>query len=198
MGKEKNQTSSEFFIEQIKTTKTIIQTFSKTAKFSPTMLINSLLSLVVLPFESAKATNGEKIFPGGYKDLEKKLGFSPVIFQPIKSCDGNNVIYSNKTIYSYINKFRNGIAHQNLSVFVDEEKVVYITIYNKYTNVKCQKCKIKNCVQKGLQYSKSGIVDFKITVTVPQLQKLALYIADSYLKAIEGNKAISVSVGKKQ
>ena len=68
MGKEKNENSSEFFIEQIKTTKKIIHTFSKNDEFSPTMLINSLLSLVVLPFESAKITNGEKIFPGGYKD----------------------------------------------------------------------------------------------------------------------------------
>ena len=95
--------------------------------------------------------------------------------------------YSYKTIYSYINKFRNGIAHQNLNVFVNEDKVVYITIYNKHTNIKCQKCKIKKCVEKGLQYNKSGIVDFKITVTVSQLQKLALYIADSYLKAIDKN-----------
>ena len=186
MGKEKIENSSEFFIEQIKTTKKIIHTFSKTDEFSPTMLINSLLSLVVLPFESAKVTNGEKIFPGGYKDLEKKLSFSPVIFQPIKSCDENNITYSNKTIYSYINKFRNGIAHQNLNVLVDEDKVIYITIYNKYTNTKCKKCKQKTCLEKGLQYNKSGIVDFKITVTVSQLQKLALYIADSYLKAIDG------------
>ena len=41
-------------------------------------------------------------------------------------------------------------------------------------------------LKKGLQYNRNGIIDFEITVTVEQLQKLALYIADSYLKAIEG------------
>lgn len=181
------ETDSNFYIDQIKTTKQIINRFSNTEEFSPTMLINSLLSLVVLPYESAKIKNGEKIFPGGYKDLEKKLGFSPVIFNPIKSCDGEEVKYGNKTIYSYINKFRNGIAHQNLSVSVDENRVIYVTIYNKFTSPKCKGCKSKRCTEKGLQYAKCGIVDFKITVTVQQLQKVALYIADSYLKAMETN-----------
>ena len=178
--------TQEFFISQIKTTKEIIHTFSNTGAFSPTMLINSLLSLVVLPFESAKKSNGEKIFPGAYKDLENKLGFAPVVFNPIKYCNGKETVYSNRTIYSYINKFRNGIAHQNLSVNVDDDKVLYITIYNRYSSPNCKKCKSKSCTKKGLQYNRNGIIDFEIMVTVEQLQKLALYIADSYLKAIEG------------
>lgn len=181
MTKEIN--TQEFYISQIKTTKEIINTFSATKEFSPTMLINSLLSLVVLPFEQAKKTNGKKIFPGKYSDLEKKLGFSPLIFQPIKSCNSKKTVYYYKTIYAYINKFRNGIAHQNLSVSVDENKEIRITIFNVY-NKNCQNCKSKNCINKGLSYSPKGIVDFKITVTVKQLQKIALYIADSYLKAI--------------
>ena len=183
---ENEKKTKEFFIKQIKTTKEIIKHFSNTNEFSPTMLINSLLSLVILPFESAKKTNGERIFPGTYRELEKKLGFNPVIFQPIKNCDGEKTVYAYKTIYAYINKFRNGIAHQNLSVSVDENRIIYVTVYNMFTGKKCSKCKSKTCVQKGLQYTKGGIIDFKITVTVNQLQKLALYIADSYLKAIEG------------
>lgn len=181
-----DEKTQEFFIDQIKTTKEIINKFSDTKEFSPTMLINSLLSLVVLPFESAKKANGEKVFPGTYKDLEKKLGFNPVVFQPIKKCDGNKTEYANKTIYAYINKFRNGIAHQNLTVSVNEERVIFITVYNKFKCSNCSKCKSKVCTEKGLQYTRSGIVDFRITVTVKQLQKLALYISDSYLRAIEG------------
>ena len=176
--------TQNFFVSQINTTKEIIKQFSNSKEFSPTMLINSLLSLVVLPFEQAKKANGDKIFPGKYKDLEKKLGFSPVIFQPIKCCDGKEIKYHNKTIYSYINKFRNGIAHQNLIVNVNEKREISITIYNKFNCKNCNKCKSKKCTAKGLQYSKSGIVDFKIAVTVNQLQKIALYVADSYLNAI--------------
>lgn len=181
-----DEKTQNFFIDQIKTTKEIINKFSDTEEFSPTMLINSLLSLVVLPFESAKKANGEKIFPGTYKELEKKLRFNPIIFQPIKKCDGNKTEYANKTIYAYINKFRNGIAHQNLTVSVNEKRVIFITVYNKFKCSNCNKCKSKVCTKKGLQYIRSGIVDFQITVTVKQLQKLALYIADSYLKMIEG------------
>ena len=132
---------------------------------------------------TGKENQWQKIFPGKYSDLEKKLGFSPLIFQPIKSCNSKKTVYYYKTIYAYINKFRNGIAHQNLSVSVDENKEIRITIFNVY-NKNCKNCKSKNCINKGLNYSPKGIVDFKITVTVKQLQKIALYIADSYLKAI--------------
>lgn len=176
--------TSEFYISQIKTTKAIIERFSETGEFSPTMLINSLLSLVILPFENAKRRDREKVFPGKYKELEKKLGFSPVIFQPISGCRNGEVDYGNRTIYAYINKFRNGIAHQNLSVSVAEDRSIRITIYNKYENKDCKKCTSKKCTHKGLEYSNGGVLDFKITVTVGQLQKLAIYIADSYLKAI--------------
>ena len=60
------ETDSNFYIDQIKTTKQIINRFSNTEEFSPTMLINSLLSLVVLPYESAKIKNGEKIWQNRY------------------------------------------------------------------------------------------------------------------------------------
>lgn len=183
---KKDNSVQEFYISQIKTTKKIIEQFSNNDEFSPAMLINSLLSLVVLPFEKAKKKDGNKIFPGSYKDLEKKLGFNPEIFQPIKSCKNQGKIdYSNKNIYVYINKFRNGIAHQNLSISVSDERQVYISIWNKFESQSCKKCKYKTCMEKGLKLENGGVVDFKIKVTVTQLQKLSLYIADSYLKAIE-------------
>ena len=86
---EKKQVSKaveEFYINQIETTKVIVEKFSDSDEFSPTMLINSLLSLVILPFEKAKKSNRKKIFPDKYQDLEKKLGILPQVFSPIKSC----------------------------------------------------------------------------------------------------------------
>ena len=177
--------TQEFYIRQIKTTKKIIETFTNTNEFSPTMLINSLLSLVILPFERAKKNNGKRIFGGKYQqEIVEKLGISPDIFEPIKSCDGEKPAFRNKSIYSFVNKFRNGIAHQNLDVHVNADRVIHITIYNKYYCNQCKTCKKKSCKEKKISYSNNGVIDFQITVTVKELQKLALYIADSYLEAI--------------
>ena len=179
-----NDKQQQFFISQIETTKQIIKKFSNTDEFSPTMLINSLLSLVVLPFECAKKSDRSKIFPGRFPDLVKKIGITPQIFVPIKSCVDGNVTYNNKTIYAFVNKFRNGIAHQNLEVSVDEQRHVNIIITNKFFCKNCSKCKEKRCLKKGVEKYGNSIIDFRINVTVSELQKLALYIADSYLKAI--------------
>ena len=148
------------------------------------MLINSLLSLVVLPFECAKKTDGKKIFPGHFTDLEKKIGVTPQIFVPIKSCSDGKVSYNYKTIYAFVNKFRNGIAHQNLAVDVDEQRHIHITVVNKFSCNNCKNCKVKSCEEKGLKKQGNSVVDFQIRVTVSELQKVALYIADAYLKAI--------------
>ena len=183
VGKE-NDTQRQFFITQIETTKQIIKKFSTTDEFSPTMLINSLLSLVVLPFECAKKTDGNKIFPGRFADLVKKIGIAPQIFVPIKNCIDGDVSYNNKTIYAFVNKFRNGIAHQNLAVDVDEQRHIHITVVNKFSCNNCKNCKVKSCEEKGLKKQGNSVVDFQIRVTVSELQKVALYIADAYLKAI--------------
>lgn len=190
MGEDNNgiKMNTEFYVLQIKNTKEIIRRFANCKELSPTMLINSLLSLVIFPFEKAKRADGNKIFPGTYKELEEKLGFHPIIFAPIKGCQNGRVKYSNKTIYTYINKFRNGIAHQNLDVYVDENKIIYITIYNVFNARECMKCQSLACKEKGVEHVRGESIDFKITVTVEQLQKLALYIADSYLVAIDREK----------
>ena len=182
-AKDKN-TQNQFYIEQIETTKQIIKKFSKTDEFSPTMLINSLLSLVVLPFERAKKTARNKVFPGHFADFVKKTGITPQIFVPIKNCVDGNVSYNNKTIYAFVNKFRNGIAHQNLEVMVDEQRRVRIIITNRFSCKDCSKCKKKKCLEKGVEKHGNSIIDFRISVTIGELQKVALYIADAYLKAI--------------
>lgn len=177
--------SKDFYIEQIQTTKKIIKEFSDSKEFSPTMLINSLLSLVVLPLEKAKKKNGKKVFSGTYKELEKNIGFLPTVFMPIKYCKNEQPEFENKTIYSFIRKFRNGIAHQNLDVSVNENRSVIIKIYNKFSCSNCKKCKSKACKNKGLNLNSNSVVDFEINVTVKQLQKLAEYIANSYLNSIQ-------------
>lgn len=100
---EKNSAiQKKFYISQIETTKRIIKTFSETTEFSPAMLINSLLSLVILPYERAKESGGGRIFPGKYPDLIRKIGISPQIFTPIQSCSNGDVVYNRKTIYTLV------------------------------------------------------------------------------------------------
>lgn len=186
-AKKIDEKEQAFFISQIETTKEIIRKYSNTDEFSPTMLLNSLLSLVIIPYERAKKSNGERIFPGKLEDLSKRLSVSPTVFQPIKSCSKDKIIYGNKTIYSFVNKFRNGIAHQNLSVDVDENREVHITICNKFSCNECKNCvkkTMRKCEEKGLTRENGAVIDFEIRVTVNELQRLALYIADCYLKAI--------------
>ena len=175
----------DFYKKQIETTISIVETFSNNNEFSPTMLINSLLSLVVLPFEAAKKHDRTKTFPGSLETVMKSFLCYPEIFSPIKCCNGEKVLYGNKTIYSFVNKFRNGIAHQNLRVNVDENRNITITIYNIFVSGACKNCKNKVCKEKGLSPSRGKVEDFRITVTVPQLQKIALYIANSYLKSMD-------------
>ena len=175
---------TDFFIQQIETTLRIINKFENATEFSPTMLLNSLLSLVVLPFEESKKRNRLRIFPGSYSNIIKGLGITPIIFQPIKSIEDQEVIKHPKDIYTFLRKFRNAIAHQNIEISVDSERRISIRIYNVFqaSGNKNIKASIENM---GLKYNRGRIIDFELSLTIKQLQKLAIYIANSYLNALQ-------------
>ena len=75
---------------------------------------------------------------------------------------------------------------QSLLSFIKTDNVyhIYIVISNKFSCKSCRKCKTKKCSLKGLQRRGNTVTDFQIQVTVEELQKIALYIADAYIKAI--------------
>ncbi len=167
-------------IKQIEETKKLIEK----STISTTELINSLLSLVVLPYEKMKNEKG-RLFCGKYEELAKKIGICPIIFSPIDQCAKGNVKWKNKNIYSLVNKLRNGIAHQNLQINVDENKQVQFEIWNCFFCSECKKCELKKCEEKNCIYKDGKVIDFKIKVTANELKKLALYIANSYLNVIK-------------
>lgn len=174
-----------FYLAEIKTTQQILIDLKDMGEYSPTLLLNSLLTMVVLPYEKAKNKDKEKIFKLKFKDFETRMGISPTLFQPIKNCENCNVTYNNKTTGIFINKMRNGIAHQNISVSICGDRDFRITIKNKYQSRNCNKCQNPICKDKGLKRENGGIVDFEITLTVEQLRRLADYIANSYSKALK-------------
>ena len=117
----------------------------------PTLLINSLLSMIVLPHEKAKSKSNDKVFSGRLSVFEQQMGITPTLFVPIKACDNCVVSYNNRTTSIFINKLRNGIAHQNITVAIVDDTDFRITIKNKYQNRNCNKCQNPTCKQKGLR-----------------------------------------------
>lgn len=47
----------------------------------PTLLLNLLLSMIVLPYEKAKAQGGDRIFSGRYSVFERQMGITPTVIQ---------------------------------------------------------------------------------------------------------------------
>lgn len=174
-----------FYLAEIKTTQQMLVDLQNMGNYSPTLLLNSLLSMIVLPYEKAKNSKYKFLSDDKFVTFEKKLGIPPTLFQPIGSCKDCKVSYNKKTVKVFINKLRNGIAHQNISVSIRGDKDFSITIKNKYQSRDCNKCANPTCKEKGLIRENGGVIDFQITVTVEQLRKLADYIANAYLKAIQ-------------
>lgn len=177
-----------FYLAEIKTTQQMLADLGDNNVYMPTLLINSLLSMIVLPHEKAKAKNGEKVFSSKLSVFEQRMGITTTLFQPIKSCDNCEIKYNNRTTNVFINKLRNGIAHQNIAVSIIDDRNFRITIKNKYQSRNCNKCENPVCKEKGLKRVNGGVIDFEISVDVIQLRKLANYFANAYIKAIEQGK----------
>lgn len=174
-----------FYMAEIKTTQHILSELGNCEHYNPTLLLNSLLSMIVLPYEKAKKHNN-KFFPEEkIRDLEKDVSITPKLFQPISKCDGNNPSYNKQTLKSFVNKLRNGIAHQNIVITISGDREFLITIKNKFTCKHCNGCNNPRCKEKGVKREKGGVIDFILTVSVAQLKKLAFYISNAFIKAIQ-------------
>lgn len=143
-----------------------------------TILLNSLLSLIVLPTEQIKRQKFKKVFPDSFKSFSNTVGITPIIFEPLKKInDDGTVEKENKTVSNFIRKLRNSIAHQNIE-FIDGVDETWISFYNVVTNDKSKVKKYNGACKK----SKNRLIDFEIKVNAKQLKKLALYIAGKYLE----------------
>ena len=185
MGEFSLSDNQAFMKKQIENTVRIINSFFDNQELSYTALQNALLSLVLLPFESAKRKDNRRIWQGKYDDVKKSIGFADEVFVPITECKNSIAKIGNRSQYSFIKKFRNAVAHQNIQICVNEDRLISVRFYNIFP-AKCTKCSNKECKAYTLQRRNGGVGDFKVSFTYQQLHKFALFVASSYLRSITG------------
>lgn len=117
MGEFLLSDNQKFMVTQINNSVSIIDHFFEDEELSYTALQNALLSLVLLPFESAKRKDNRRIWQGKYDDVKKSIGFADEVFVPITECKNSIAKIGNCSQYSFIKKFRNAVAHQNIPHF---------------------------------------------------------------------------------
>ena len=106
MGEFSLSDNQVFMKKQIENTIQIINAFFDNKELSYTALQNALLSLVILPFESAKRRDSNRIWQGRYNDVKKQIGFVDEVFVPITECKNSIAKIGNRSQYSFIKKFR--------------------------------------------------------------------------------------------
>lgn len=185
MGEFLLSDNQKFMVAQINNSVSIIDHFFEDEELSYTALQNALLSLVLLPFESAKRKDNRRIWQGKYDDVKKSIGFADEVFVPITECKNSIAKIGNRSQYSFIKKFRNAVAHQNIQICVNEDRLISVKFYNIFP-AKCTKCSNKECKAYTLQRRNGGVEDFKVSFTYQQLHKFALFVANSYLRSITG------------
>lgn len=149
-------------IKRIKETKTVLEEANTNDEKYLTILLNSLLSLVILPTEELKRKPRQKVFGSNMSTFLKSTGVVPIKFDPIKDYKDKKVVHYNRTPQKFVEKLRNGIAHQCIKINEFEGKS-YIVIYNVFDR------------------NKYKAIDFETKLSVVELKKLALYIANCYL-----------------
>ena len=185
MGEFSLSDNQVFMKKQIENTIQIINAFFDNKELSYTALQNALLSLVILPFESAKRRDSNRIWQGRYNDVKKQIGFVDEVFVPITECKNSIAKIGNRSQYSFIKKFRNAVAHQNIQICVNEDRLISVKFYNIFP-AKCTKCSNKECKAYTLQRRNGGVEDFKVSFTYQQLHRFALFVANSYIRSITG------------
>ena len=184
MGEFSLSDDQKLMKQQIENTIEIIDYFRDNQELSYAALLNALLSLVLLPFESAKRRDKGRIWQGKYEDVKKNIGFTDVVFAPIVECRNGKPKISYRNQYSFIRKFRNAIAHQHIQLCLDENKLISVTFFNVFRS-NCLKCNDKSC---KLKKNKDGVEDFRVSFTYDQLHAFALFVAKSYLRSITGEE----------
>lgn len=123
-------------------------------------LINCTLGLLILPYESVK-NNPPAFWKTDIANVEELSGIRIKRFDPIKKIRNGRITRYPKTVKVFLQKIRNGLAHQHIQAINDGGNFTGITITNNYDK---------------------NNRDLEIEFTHEELRKFALFISKQYLK----------------
>jgi len=146
----------KYDVELIKRTKDLIKTYK--GKYTLTLLMNGLLSLIVLPQQ--------------HNSRVRRLNFMNKELDEIDEIqfvlNSNNFFFDKRNnhndLKNLLNRIRNGIAHQRIETINDNN--------NKWKGVIIQ------------DYDRNNNLGLHLELKTSELRKFAFYIADEYLKEI--------------
>ena len=147
----------KYDVELIKRTKELIKTYK--GKYTLTLLMNGLLSLIVLPQQ--------------HNSRVRRLNFMNNELEEINEIqfvlNSNNFFFDRRNnhndLKNLLNRIRNGIAHQRIETINDNN--------NKWKGVIIQ------------DYDRNNNLGLHLELKISELRKFAFYIADEYLKEIK-------------
>jgi hypothetical protein len=146
----------KYDVELIKRTKDLIKTYK--GKYTLTLLMNGLLSLIVLPQQHNSRVRRLNF-------MNKELGEIKEIQFVLKS---DNFFFDRRNYHNdlknLLNRIRNGIAHQRIETINDDN--------NKWKGVIIQ------------DYDRHNNLGLHLELKTSELRRFAFYIADEYLKEI--------------
>lgn len=124
--------------------------------FSFSNLINCSLGLILLPYEKISTAD---IWEKDIAEIEFLKEVKIKTFTPIKKIKSGEKIFYKKTLYTFLRKLRNGIAHQHIVPINKNGKLYQIQIFNKY----------------------HSYIDLDLIFSEAELKKFALGISKMYL-----------------
>ncbi|AFD05324.1 HEPN family nuclease [Solitalea canadensis] len=147
--------NGRYDIELIKRTKKLIETYD--GVFNLTLLMNSVLSLIVLP-QQHNSRIRKLAFMNQNLDEIPEINF--VINSPHFQFDPRNFNYDLKNL---LNRIRNGISHQRIEAISEDNKWKGIVIED---------------------YDRNNNLGLHLELTTSQVRNLAFYIAEKYLEEV--------------
>lgn len=145
--------NGQYDLELIRRTKKLLETYNGT--FNITLLMNSLLSLIVLPQQHNSRIRKLSFMNQNLSTIEE-IAF--ILNSDNFHFDRRNF---NDDLKNLLNRIRNGISHQRIEAISQNGEWVGIIIED---------------------YDRVGNLGLHLELTIPQVRELVSYITDKYLE----------------
>ena len=137
-------------------------------------LLNCTLGLIVLPYELANRGRAFNRNPVWNRDINtiRQLQFNYLYFNPQGFDNRRNVITLPSTLKNFLNKLRNGIAHQRISP-INNFRINPLT---EKQELKFDEVQIQNSFPVG------NVIDLDVRFSQQQLSRFAIFIVNRNLE----------------